>query len=1213
MKKRILFVLLMLHVGLAGMWAQEVSEKEAQERAQTFVRSHYGRKGGGPELKSLGQVNGLYVFNMNDKGGFVIVSNEERTTDILGYSESGQFDSDNMPDNMRAWLQGYADEIAWLQEHPDYGKESNVKTRAQVGTHSTNPIGPLVSTQWNQRTPYNNLCPNYSSGKKAVTGCVATAMAQVMNYHQWPQDNTAAIPEYKTKSYNIQLEGLAPIKFDWSNMLDKYESKDELGNTVVNGTEAEQKAVAELMQYCGHSVEMNYGPSSSSNSDMVAMALFKFFNYSSTTKVVSRGCYSYANWTDLIYNELKEGRPIVYSGQSYGGGHEFVCDGYKYENNTDLFHINWGWGGLSDGFFVLSSLNPDVQGAGGSSSNDGYHFGQDAVVGIQKAGVTDPVLNVPTNNYNLTINSINISHPTIALGESVDITINVTNSGTEAYDGDLLLAKNNLVFWGEMFYIPAGTIKQDYVIHYTPSKVGTEVLRSVFINNNGKFDGPSSTVTLNIVDQTPTDLRATDISSTTASIGWTNVGNAEKWNIRSKPFSITSWDFNDDSSWDIGNWNGDVYTWTKKPNAGINGSPCYASPSCTEGNSLNPYDWLISPQFDLGGKLSFYAWGENECFSVYVSTGGSWSSVSLYNTTTNIAKLYTFDISEYEGHEGRIAITHENSSGHTSESFLYVDDVSHFVPNGDWATISDVTTNPYILTGLTSNTCYEVQVQAVNNDGGNWSSSIMFNTEAFPSPENLTVSEVTPISAILNWTGSADSYDVRYGACSDYYGNEPTWLKYDDNEYQTNLGFGVEKEYTWGVMYPGSQVTCSKLTKVAFYESSLNSADITVKIYSGGDTPDASEATLLATTVVKPLSQGIHEVTFESPVEITLGANLWIILTETGSSPMVSCTKTDVPNNQWIYDNGNWTKIQNFGWMIRGYIEPKTVEWSTPVNCTGQSYKLTGLDPTKNYAVQVRGSYNSGGSSAWASTTFNKALSGSLELGDNNNNVGLIEGWNGYATTVTLKDRTLYKDDAWNTICLPFSLDAIQLAASPLAGADIRALSSGSLSGETLTLDFTPATGEGAVTSITAGTPYIIKWANGDDIVNPVFNGVTIDKTKHDVSFTGGKFVGTYESQSFTNANTSILFVGDGNSLFYPKAGASIDAQRAYFELSDGQLARAFNLNFGDSETTGILSTTNLTNYTNSNAWYDLSGRKLNEKPVKKGVYVQNGKKVVIK
>ena len=1209
MKKRLLFILLMLHVGLAGMWAQEVSEKEAQERAQTFVRSHYGRKGGGPELKSLGQVNGLYVFNMNDKGGFVVVSNDERTTDILGYSESGQFDPDNMPDNMRAWFQGYADEIAWAQKNIKEVSETNTKTRARTRSDAKEYIGPMVTTLWNQREPYNNNCPYYQ-GKKTVTGCVATAMAQVMNYHQWPKNATKDVPGYTTGRGTV-LNDLPSTTFDWENMLNNYVSKNELGNSVIIGTDAQKAAVAELMQYCGYSVEMNYGPSSSSNSIMVAIALTDYFNYSSTTKVVSRGCYTYDNWKDLIYHELKEKRPVVYSGQSYGGGHEFVCDGY--DNQTDMFHINWGWGGTSDGFFVLSSLNPDVQGTGGSSSNDGYHFGQDAVVGIQKAEGTGTVLNVPTNNYNLTINSISISHNTIALGESVDVTLNVTNSGTEDYDGDLLLAKGGFVFWGEMFYIPAGTT-DNYVIHYTPTTAGTETIRSVFTNNDGNFSSASTSVTLNIVDQTPTDLRATDISSTTASIGWTNVGNANKWNLRNKTYSVTTEDFNGDvSSWGISDGNSDNYTWRIIANAGVNGSPCYASPSYIDGITLTPEDWLKSPTFTLGGKLSFYAWGENECFSVYVTTGGgSWRSVSLNNTTTNVAKLYTFDLSKYEGVSGRIAIIHENSSGHTSESFLYIDDVSHFVPNGDWGKISNVTTNPYILTGLTSNTCYEVQVQAVNNDGGKWSSSIMFNTEAFPSPENLTVSEVTPISAILNWTGSADSYDVRYGACSDDYGNEPTWLKYDNDTYKTNVGSSTTAEYTWGVMYPGSQVTCSKLTKVAFYENSYNSADITVKIYSGGDTPDASEATLLATTVVKPLSQGIHEVTFESPVEITLGANLWIILTETGTYPMVSCTKTDEPNNKWRYVNNNWNNNSTVGWMIRGYIEPETVEWSIPVNCTEQSYKLTGLDPTKNYAVQVRGSYNSGGSSAWASTTFNKALSGSLELGDNNNNVGLIEGWNGYATTVTLKDRTLYKDDAWNTICLPFSLDATQLSASPLAGADIRALSSGSLSGETLTLNFT---GVGEVTSITAGTPYIIKWANSDNIVNPVFNGVTIDKTMRDVTFTGGKFVGTYESQTFTEKNTSILFVGDNNTLYYPESEASIGAQRAYFQISSNSNIRAFNLNFGDDEVTGISDASLLNDngkMINDN-WYDLSGRKLNEKPIKKGVYVQNGKKVVIK
>ena len=130
--------------------------------------------------------------------------------------------------------------------------------------------------------------------------------------------------------------------------------------------------------------------------------------------------------------------------------------------------------------------------------------------------------------------------------------------------------------------------------------------------------------------------------------------------------------------------------------------------------------------------------------------------------------------------------------------------------------------------------------------------------------------------------------------------------------------------------------------------------------------------------------------------------------------------------------------------------------------------------------------------------------------------------------------------------------------------------------------------------------------------MNPVFNGVTIDKTKHDVSFDGGKFVGTYESQTFTDENTSILFVGDGNSLFYPKAGASIGAQRAYFQIGISNV-RAFNLNFGDSETTGIISIENGKLKIENDSWYDLSGRKFDGKPTRKGVYVQNGKKVVIK
>ena len=180
MRKRLLFVLLTLSFGLTGMWGQEVSEKEAQVKAQKFVNSHYGRKGGGSELKSLGQVNGLYVFNMNDKGGFVIVSNDERATDILGYSESGQFDPDDMPDNMRAWLQGYADEIAWAQKNIKEVTDVNTKARARTRAHATTDIDPLVTTKWDQQKPYKYYCTPLGLNYNIATGCAATAMAQVM-------------------------------------------------------------------------------------------------------------------------------------------------------------------------------------------------------------------------------------------------------------------------------------------------------------------------------------------------------------------------------------------------------------------------------------------------------------------------------------------------------------------------------------------------------------------------------------------------------------------------------------------------------------------------------------------------------------------------------------------------------------------------------------------------------------------------------------------------------------------------------------------------------------------------------------------------------------------------------------------------------------------------------------------------------------------------
>ena len=252
-----------------------------------------------------------------------------------------------------------------------------------------------------------------------------------------------------------------------------------------------------------------------------------------------------------------------------------------------------------------------------------------------------------------------------------------------------------------------------------------------------------------------------------------------------------------------------------------------------------------------------------------------------------------------------------------------------------------------------------------------------------------------------------------------------------------------------------------------------------------------------------------------------------------------------------------------------------------------------------------------------------------VTLADGSDNTAVITGADGYVANVTLANRTLYKDGAWNTICLPFN---VTIAGSPLAGATARPLTSASISGTTLTLTFGDA-----VTTLEAGTPYIIKWAKADgydeaseetrDLKNPVFSGVTIDSDMHpydtaEESVTTDervRFVGTYKSTAFNADDKSILLMGSENTLYYPTAGAGIGAQRAYFKIgSDGALlARrltAFNIDFGDDETTGIISVHDSGFMVNgSDAWFTLDGRRLSAKPSVKGVYVNNGRKVVIK
>lgn len=389
MRLKLLFTVIIAYLLLPlSLWADHISERQALEKAQAFAAGK-----GMDAITALGQPSKMrrakmattendsyYVFNIGQDKGFVIVSGDDRTADILGYADCGSISDDNMPDGLRYLLDGYREQIENLSPD-DEGDNHAADSRALLSSTARTPIAPLIQSRWNQGAPYNLCCPEIN-GEKTVTGCVATAMAQVMYYYKYPTNACTNIPGYTTKttdkdknSITLNLDNLPAKTFNWSDMTNTYNN---------SSSEEARTAVAELMQYCGWSLRMGYGLNSNGGSIAynvcIAEALKSYFDYDCSIHYVKRNCYSYAEWVNLFYSELVSGRPVILGGQSAGGGHSFVCDGF---DTDDLFHINWGWGGKSDGYFRLSALNPAEQGMGGSSTLDGFSYSQDAIIGIQ--------------------------------------------------------------------------------------------------------------------------------------------------------------------------------------------------------------------------------------------------------------------------------------------------------------------------------------------------------------------------------------------------------------------------------------------------------------------------------------------------------------------------------------------------------------------------------------------------------------------------------------------------------------------------------------------------------------------------------------------------------------------------------------------------------------------------------------------------------------
>ena len=368
--------------------AEPITRQQAMQRANAFLQKQKGAKTLSavsnraklaPRRNTTSTTEPYYVFNRGDQEGFIIVSGDDRTIDVLGYCDKGEFDYSQTPDAMKEWLDDYAQQIEYLQEHP---------TEPAASAIPSHPAIPqLMTTKWNQGDPYNQQCPMYFSLGRSVTGCVATAMAQILYYQRAKSvtETQAAMPAYNTTTEHatfgrLHVEGIPQGSYiDWANMCDSYTGSE---------TSVQKKAVADLMHYCGVSVEMDYTNSSSGAYTInVVDALKKYFGYGESVRYVYQAAYSNTDWDALLYAELANGNPFYLSGYNSQGGHAFVCDGY---DGNHRFHINWGWGGSSDGYYLLNKLTPGSQGIGGTT--DGYSNGEAAIIGIEPENYSDKII-----------------------------------------------------------------------------------------------------------------------------------------------------------------------------------------------------------------------------------------------------------------------------------------------------------------------------------------------------------------------------------------------------------------------------------------------------------------------------------------------------------------------------------------------------------------------------------------------------------------------------------------------------------------------------------------------------------------------------------------------------------------------------------------------------------------------------------------------------
>jgi len=455
MKK--LFTLLSFLLLGGFSFAAPVNEQTARIVAQHFLAQKY-TPGIAVTLTQTyynnANVPALYVFNITNSNGFVIVAGDDAVQPVLAYSTESHFYTVNMPAHIAWWINGYREQIGEVMA---VGKEAapviaeqwnRLLANGNGGTVAARAtaVAPLISTLWDQMPYYNDLCPvPGGDGSATPTGCVATAMAQVMYYWQWPVTGTGS-HTYMEDDYGNLSADFGATTYDWANMplaLDE------------NSAPAQITAIATLMYHCGIGVEMDYDLAENGGSGAMSIsnggswpcaesALTDYFGYdASSQQGLDRGDYpDDEEWIANLKNSLDQSFPILYGGSSPEGGHEWVIDGY---DDDDFFHCNWGWGGMSNGYFTVNNMDPDALGTGGGGG--GFNDMQDAIVNIHPINNTTPPGDdtppddtTPTDGDIVVNAALNMNATSIYWNQSFTISSALFNNTGSNFSGDYTAA-----------------------------------------------------------------------------------------------------------------------------------------------------------------------------------------------------------------------------------------------------------------------------------------------------------------------------------------------------------------------------------------------------------------------------------------------------------------------------------------------------------------------------------------------------------------------------------------------------------------------------------------------------------------------------------------------------------------------------------------------------------------------------------------------------